>query len=350
MQVYGVIRYDKIREIGVGQGLNSTVYLAHDPHLNRGIAVKEIDSSRLPTGGWDAYHREAQAMFAARHDNVVPIHYACRTATHLALAMPYFPRGSLQDGITAGPLPLFESYRIADRFLGALSQIHVANLLHFDLKPTNVLFSETDEPLIADFGQARLMDPTGLAPVPPMYKWGIPPEAFTHGAGTVESDIYQAGLTLYRLFNGDPYFRNQIANIHDPYKAMQQGRLPNRSKFMPHLPPGIRRVVRKALQIDPRDRYHSALEFQDVLSRVDLTTDWETRLGAGGEMTWTAHRVGRPAYEVHRLLDGSRHRWKVEVFTVSGSRRQRKGSGELWANNLSAAEADQHLRDVLNSF
>lgn len=350
MQVYATIRYDKRAQIGVGQGMNSMVFLADDPHLHREVAVKEIDLARIAPGGWDEYHREAQTMFASRHDHVVPIHYACMTASHLCLAMPYYRNGSLHDRISAGPVSLLEGYRVADRTLSALSQIHVANVLHFDLKPSNVLFSDRDEPLIADFGQARMMDSRGLSAAPPMYRHGIPPEVFDSGVGTVESDLYQAGLTFYRAFNGDPFFESQVSRLRHPLvDAIRSGRFPNRDRFLPHVPDGIRRVIRKALRVDPSNRYHSAFEFQDALGRVSVPHDWTTELQAAGEVIWRCSRAGMAGLEV-RQVNGSRPgRWNVEVYTTRDSGARRRGVSDLWGRDLRGVALDRHLRAVFTA-
>lgn len=350
MDVYGSIRYTKQREIGVGQGMNSKVFLAVDPHLNREIAVKEIDRSKLAPGGWDEYHREAQAMFACRHDHVVPIHYACLTRHHVALAMPFYPGGSLQDRIESRALPLQAGYRCADGILSALSQIHVAGRLHFDLKPSNVLFSGRDEPLIADFGQARMMDRRGTSPAPAMYPFGVPPEMYSSGVGTVESDVYLAGLTFYRMFNGDPFFQSQRArvrgNFHD---AVVAGRFPNRNKFQPHVPAGLRRVIRRALRVDPAERYHSATEFQDALGRVEIPVDWVPQQLPSGGMVWTADRPALVTLEVRQRSNGSGRHWDVEVFTRSSAGLRRKGTDDLWASGLTRSERDRHLRQVFSA-
>lgn len=349
MKVHATIRYDKRQRIGVGQGMNSAVYLAHDPHLNREIAVKEIERSQIAGTGWDAYHREAQAMLASRHENVVPILYACLTPSQVCLAMPYYPRGSLQDRIGSGPPPLHDAYRIADGVLGALSQIHVAKVLHFDLKPSNILFSETDEPMIADFGQARLIDPSGLAAAPKMYKWGIPPEVLSNHVGIVESDIYQAGLTLYRLFNGDPHFKRQCSRHTASWAdAIQKGRLPDRGDFLPHISPGIRRVIRKALKVDPTQRYHSAIEFQDALSRLELPLNWTVHLNSAFQITWTARRDKGRDLEVGQFFDTATGCWRVEVHTLNGGCRRRKGVDRLWADNLDTRAVDDHLKEVFS--
>lgn len=346
MEIYGAVTYRKVREIGVGQGRNSKVYLAEDPHLDRMVAVKEIDRTRIAPAGWDAYHQEARAMFVSRHDRVVPIHHACLTASHVALVMPHYPSGSLQDRTARGPLPLREAYRIADEILAGLYQVHVANVLHFDLKPSNVLFSEDGHPLIADFGQARMMDQTGVAPMPAMYRFGTPPEFFAGAVGTVESDVYQAGLTLYRMFNGDGAYQDQVRQLRlSVEEAIAKGRFPNRRRFLPHVPPGIQRVIRKALQVHPENRYHSASEFQDALGRVSVRFDWEPAIGSDGEISWKARRGGQAELEVRQAPD-SGGLWSVEVHTLNNSRRRRKGVDSLWARRLSVSQVRRHLSDV----
>jgi serine/threonine protein kinase len=233
--------------------------------------------------------------------------------------------------------------------LGALSQIHVANLLHFDLKPSNILFSDTDVPMIADFGQARLIDPSGLAAAPKMYKWGIPPEVLTHHVGTVESDIYQAGLTLYRLFNGEPHFKLQCSRLTSSWaEAIEKGRLPDRGNFLPHISPGIRRVIRRALKVNPTQRYHSAIEFQDALSRLELPLNWTVHLNSAIQTTWTAHRQEGPDLEVQQLFDTGTGYWRVKVHTLNGGSRRRKGVDSFWADKLGNKEVDDHLQNVFS--
>lgn len=349
MEVHSHIRYKKLRQIGVGQGMNSKVYVAEDLHLKRELAVKEIERSRIRPGGWDEYHREAQAMFACRHDHVVPIRYACLNASHVSLAMPYYSQGSLQDRIAAGPPPLGEAFRWADGILSALSQVHVAGLLHFDLKPSNVLFSDNDGPLIADFGQARLMNPSGVSPAPPMYRYGVPPEMYRTGVGSVESDLYLTGLTFYRMFNGNPYFELQRTRVRGSFQdEVAAGRFPNRKRFQPHIPPGLRRVIRRALKVDPANRYHSVAEFQNALGRVEIGIDWSAQELPDGEVLWTGERTGMAGLEVRQKRNGSGSTWDVEVFTRGAAGLRRKGSDNLWAAGLNKPDRERHLRQVFS--
>ncbi len=233
MQIVSSIQYEKRRQIGVGQGLNSVVFLGFDPQLGGEIAVKEIEKCNLgndPT----AYFNEAQIMFEASHPNVVPIQCASASTDKIYLAMPYFRRGSLADRIHQIPLSLRETLTTAHGVLSGLARIHRAGSLHFDIKPSNVLFSDTEVPMVADFGQARRIGPHGTVQVPPMYALGIPPEPWAHQVGLVQSDIYQCGLLLYRTVNGDLFFQEQrlkIAHDHELSARVQAGKFPDRNLF-----------------------------------------------------------------------------------------------------------------------
>jgi len=112
LQVDATVRYEKLQEIGVVQGMNSKVYLANDAQFSGNIAVKEIPKTTFGNTISD-YYREAERMFAASHPNVVPVHYAGETGSLICIAMPYFVSGSLANRITSAPVRLCEIVRIA---------------------------------------------------------------------------------------------------------------------------------------------------------------------------------------------------------------------------------------------
>src|SRR5436309_1911483 len=107
MQVVASIQYTKLKPIGVGQGMNSEVFLASEPQLGGQIAVKEIEKAKFGNN-ISEYFAEAQAMFATNHPNVVPVQYGCETSDRICLAMPYFPKGSLLDRIGNFPVSPLE--------------------------------------------------------------------------------------------------------------------------------------------------------------------------------------------------------------------------------------------------
>ncbi len=346
MRVLAQLEYQRFRPIGIGQGMNSEVYFAHDPQLGGDIAIKEIEKSRFGND-IDAYFGEAQTMFAVNHPNIVPVQYACATGEKICLAMPYFERGSLTDRIEVGPIPASEVLRIGQAVLAGLARIHAARFIHFDIKPSNVLFDDRDKPMLADFGQTRRISTTGVVRVPPMYSFVVPPETWISQVGTLQSDIYQVGLLLYRASNGDPMYRDQIRGISDAQlkEKVTKGRLPDRQLFMPHLPRRLRTIIRKALAVDPRDRFHSATEMADVLGRVRLSLNWVTAINSVNETTWRATRPGKTDLEV-RLLCTATGNWDVQCWTVNGSERRAKGVGSYSRGNLGLREANKHLTAV----
>ncbi len=278
MEIIGSIRHDRQDQIGAGEGMNSEVFKAFDPQLGGEFAVKVIEKSRFG-GDVDKYFEEAQAMFANTHRNIVPIQYACENSTHIMLAMPYYAKGSLAARISKDPITTRELIRVAVGVMHGVAQIHAKGFIHFDLKPSNVLFNDLDDPLVSDFGQTKRFLTGGAVGVPRMYWRVMPPETLSSGAGSVLGDIYQLGLLLYRAINGDAMYEDQFAGVDLPTlrHLILRGKLPNRKLFLPHVPMRVRTIIRKALQIDPSSRYQSADEFSRAIARITASLDWNTR-------------------------------------------------------------------------
>jgi serine/threonine protein kinase len=344
MQVLASISYTKLSRIGVGQGMNSEVYLADDSQLGGQVAAKEIDKARFanPT----AYFNEAQTMFAVAHDNVVAVQYACQTATTISLVMPYYVRRSLADRIQSCPLQLSEVQRVAQGVLAGLAHIHLAGYIHFDVKPSNVLFSNTDKPMVADFGQSRAISSTGVVTVPSLYMDAQPPETISTGVATQLADIYHTGLLIYRALNGDALFKSQLPGDPVSLRAkIASGKFPDRTTFMPHVPSRLRTLVRKALRVSPADRFQTATDMADALSRVDLMLDWSVSTRPSGGFNWRTLRPGQCDLIVELIKSGGT--WDVETFTETrGEPRRAKCKKENWRTGLSLSDAYVHLKDV----
>lgn len=345
MQVLAQLRYKKIKQIGAGQGMNSEVFLAKDQQLGGKIAIKEIPKSLLRKGGVKEIFNEAQMMFAAQHPrHVVPILYACDipNADTICLAMPFYKNGSLLDRIAKHPLPLKEVVRVGLAMLSGLGTIHAKQLLHFDVKPSNILFNDLDDPLVSDFGQARAALIAGKTALPPLYPDGIPPEYYSSGIGDVRSDIYHAGLTLYRAVNGNPYFFAQKpAGERERRTRTLAGTFPRRDKFLPHVPKGLRTIIRTALSVDPAQRYRSAADMSNALAKLDVPLDWQTKELKNGEFTWNCRRGKKPGLIVRLIANGP----KWDVTTCTDGSIERKKSG-LCIGGASHGNALGHLKSV----
>lgn len=346
MKVIAEIRYEKLNQIGIGKGMNSRVFQVNEPQLGGLMVAKEVEKKNFRHPISD-YYAEAKTMFTTSHTNVVPIQYACETADLICLVMPYFKNGSLSDRIETGPITVKESLRVGLGVLAGLSKIHVAGYAHFDIKPSNVLFSDTHEPMVADFGQATRLSALGTTRFPPVYPHGIPPEFYSTGIGTAHSDIYHVGLLLYRAVNGDPFFERQIPTDDKVRKQRTlAGKYPDRNAFMPHIPKRVRTLIRKAMQVDPLSRYQTATEFARELGKVGVGTDWSTAIGPDGSTTWRAVRPGQPDLVVELQRDSVSNTWNVCVYTDRLGSRRLKEPGKYRRNNLNRAAADVHLGGI----
>ncbi|MCA9626552.1 MAG: serine/threonine protein kinase [Myxococcales bacterium] len=349
MKVVANVEYEKLEEIGAGEGMNSKVYLATDPQLSGPIAVKEIPKKDFGNQV-NLYFAEAQAMYKTRHDNIVPVHYACETDSHVCIAMPFFKRGSFARLVKSGPAPLSLVLSTGRAVLKALAQVHLANLLHLDVKPSNVLLSDKGVPMLADFGQARQLSSSGVATASRLYYLAVPPEAHLHkGAVALPSDIFQAGVLLYRAANGDPFFKQQWNVDHAKQSAaVVKGRFPRRDLFLPHVPQRLRTVIRRALKVRPEDRYQSAVEFADALGKVACPINWQTKIRPDGAYCWEGIRDGQPTLLV--LAQPADTEWNVEVYTEGerGARRA-KGKSTFWRRGLAWPKAVAHLTEVFEN-
>jgi len=317
------IKFEIDSEIGQ-HGRNSQTFLALDHQLNAKIAIKKIDKSKLDSP--DEFFAESQALYASAHPNVVQIHYSCFDKDYIYVAMPYYKNKSVKDLIEERYLTVREIIIIGSQTLTGLHNIHSKNLIHFDIKPDNILLSDRREALISDFGLAKQMNFSGIAAQDRIYGKMLPPEA-TRGEDFEKTfDIYQFGLTLYRMCNGNEDFNAQFSKYGPPdnfdlatFKFdLRNGNFPNRSKFLPHIPKKLRDVIKKCLSISPKDRYQTAIEASNALAEIEGNhLDWQISVKPDRNI-WTKNENGTE-YEL-TIFDDSRS--LCYKSTAGGDRRR----------------------------
>ncbi|MGR2682600.1 serine/threonine-protein kinase [Chromobacterium haemolyticum] len=275
------ISFQLRQEIGQ-EGANSTAHVAHDDQLDAEIVIKKVRKADLDSV--DTYFEEAKILHLSGHPNVVSVHYACQDTDHIYIAMPFYRRGSLNALINSRFLTVREIVVLGCQIASGLHNIHSKRLIHFDLKPDNVLLSPRGEALISDFGLSRRLSREGRAEQDRMYYKMRPPEAYTDAQFTPAFDIYQFGLTLYRMCNGNAAFYEQfhrfgadpVAFDRDGFRfAVRNGQFPDRSIFPEHIPERLRRIVKKCIEPDIANRYSAAIEVSNELAQVDSCLDWE---------------------------------------------------------------------------
>ncbi|MEY9780317.1 serine/threonine-protein kinase [Sinorhizobium fredii] len=319
------LAFDIIKEIGQ-DGRNSQTFVTRDHQLNAEIVTKQIQKKSLSST--DEFFAESQALYASAHPHVVQIHYACYDAEHVYVAMPYYRNGSVKDLITGKHMTVREIISLGSQILAGLHNIHSKNLVHFDVKPDNILLSPRREALVSDFGQAKQMNYSGIAAQDRHYGPMMPPEAMETDHFNRTFDIYQVGLTLYRMCNGNEHFRTQLASYGPPDAFdralfrfdVRNGRFPDRKSFAAHVPSTLRNVIKKCLETKPEERYQSALDVANAMAGIDgACLDWRLADHADRKV-WTKASEDSQ-YELTVNADGTSSCYK----SVNGGKPRRVG-------------------------
>ena len=295
-------------EIGQ-EGKNSTVFTATDLQLNAKIVVKKMLKADFTDV--NEYFKESSLLHLSSHPNVVPIYYACQDADHVFLAMPYFRRGSLKKRMSESPVTVRDIVVWSTQVLSGLHNIHSKRLIHFDVKPDNILFSDRGEALISDFGLTKQTTFSGVAGQDRIYGNMVPPEAFSTSSFNNQFDIYQFGLTLHRMCVGDSAFYTEFAtfiegntlNRHRFRHAVVNGQFPNKNSYPEHIPQALINTIKKCLDTNLENRYSSAIDVVNDLSDIDgELLDWSLSY-VGESRTWLKTDAEGRAFEL--TIDGS---------------------------------------------
>lgn len=253
----------------VGEGAMGVVYRAHDPVLERTVAIKVMNEAIARQEDLrKRFLREAQAAGSLQHPNVVTVYDLGEADGHLFIAMEFVPGVDLERMIELGePMSLQSRLDIIIDVLTGLSYAHRKGIVHRDIKPANIRVAEDGRAKIMDFGVAHLasssMTRTGSFLGTPSY---MAPEQITQGQTTAATDIFAVGAVLYQLLAMmKPFDAPTLQNLL--FKIISETPRPI-SELTPGLPPALDRIVMRALSKEPIARYASALEMANELTNV----------------------------------------------------------------------------------
>ena len=216
-------RYRIVRLLG--EGAMGRVHLAHDPELQRDVAVKVLRDGDTKELFLARFKNEMRAAAKFQHANVVMVHDAGEDPVAGPFVVYEFIAGrSLRALLDAGPVAPKEIVRIGRGVASALDALHAAGVVHRDIKPDNILLAADGAVKLADLGIARVPDAAltrdGQFVGTPAY---APPEAITRGDYSSRGDVYSLASMLYesltgvRPFPGDDAVRVSYAVVHDTY-------------------------------------------------------------------------------------------------------------------------------------
>ena len=196
----------------IGQGGMGVVLKVWDSQLHRPLAVKLLSPMLATTGtARQRFFREAQAVAAVVHPNIVPIYAVTCDSSLPYIVMPLVGGGSLQQRIERdGPLPIGDVLSIGLQIAEALIAAHKQGIIHRDIKPANILIDEGGHRvMLSDFGLARVLDDasmtaSGMVAGTPNY---MSPEQARGESVDARSDLYSLGAVLYTMATGHPPVR-----------------------------------------------------------------------------------------------------------------------------------------------
>ncbi|MEP6619174.1 MAG: serine/threonine-protein kinase [bacterium] len=195
-------RYSIDRELG--RGGMGVVYLAHEVHLDRLVAIKLLppETALLPTLR-DRFLREARLAAKLSHPNIIPIHAVGEVDGFVFYVMSYVEGETLAQRVRSrGPMPATEGTRVLREVAWALAYAHAQGLVHRDVKPDNILLeSSTGRALVADFGIAAAIGDVMAAGVSGTPEF-MSPEQALGGDVDARSDLYGLGATAFYAFSG----------------------------------------------------------------------------------------------------------------------------------------------------
>jgi serine/threonine-protein kinase len=279
----------------LGCGGMGVVFRARHLSLNRLVALKmALAGAYMIPQHRERFHREAEAVAALKHPNIVQIYDVGAADGTPYFTMEYIEGGNLAQKLAGTPQPARQAAMLVGTLAGAVQAAHQGGIVHRDLKPSNVLLTADGTPKIADFGLARHYDGgpaltmSGVRVGTPSYM--APEQAIgkTSAIGPA-SDIYALGAILYELLTGRPPFRGETATETERQVIAEEPVPPSRLNRT--VPRDLETICLKCLQKNPQRRYATAADLAEDLERFQRNEPIATR--RAGRLERTAKWVRR---------------------------------------------------------
>lgn len=267
-------KYDVIGEID--RGSMGTVFLGHDPYIDRGVAIKVAHDDALKdeeTGDRfkKMFFNEAHTAGCLNHPNIVSIYDAGAEDDVCYIVMELVEGGgTLKPYCTPeNLLPLEKVVEIIFKCAKALDYAHKQGVVHRDIKPSNILVEENLEVLIADFSIAHMnkADDTATQQIglmgSPKY---MSPEQLREDEITHQTDLFSLGIVMYEMLTGKhPFIAENFTSLVN--KILNEEPPPLKD-LRPDLPDPLIDIFTKATRKDPKERYETGLDFAIDLSKA----------------------------------------------------------------------------------
>ncbi len=329
----------------LGQGGMGNVYRARDTKLGREVALKVLPPDFAKDAHRKArFEREARAIAALNHPNVVTIHAVEEVENQLLLIMELVEGSTLREHIRQEGMQLREFLNLAIPIAGAVSAAHAKGITHRDLKPDNIMLDQDGRVKILDFGLAKLLEEAfdgseaTLAVGKDMTREGnilgtaayMSPEQAEGKAVDSRSDVFSLGIIFYQMITGTRPFSGDTS-MSTISSVLRDDPTPV-SNIKPGLPRQLSRIIRRCLEKNPDRRYESAkglrydLEIlrEEVLSGEHAAPEVAPATAAAG----ASYPPAQSSAEVSRPSQGS-----APSFETAGPPRSSKAR-VLWLSTI----------------
>ena len=272
----------------LGEGGMGVVYRAEDPELGREVALKLLPAEMADNPErLERFRREAKAVAAINHPNIVTIHSIESIETTHFLTMELVEGESLDRIIPPGGMPLAKVFEIAVPLADALASAHESGIVHRDLKPANVMITGENRIKVLDFGLAKLVEdpdsetgdpaltaiPTELTAVGMVMGTApyMSPEQVEGRAMDHRTDIFSLGIVLYEMATGKrPFVGDTAAAL---VSSILRDEPPTVTEINESLPRHLARIIQHCLEKDPEARYQSAKDVRNELKSLRREVD-----------------------------------------------------------------------------
>ena len=251
----------------IGTGGMADVYIAEDLRLHRKVAVKILRSDLARDPAFIArFKKEALAAGGLNHPGIVAVFDSGEDGTNSYIVMELVKGHTLRqilqsvDGQARQIMTQQEAVEIVTEILEALEYSHQQGIIHRDIKPGNIMITDSGKVKVMDFGIARALDDIGATMTNTWSVVGtaqyLSPEQATGDSADARSDIYSVGCLMYELLVGRPPFVGDTP-VSIAFQHVSAP-LPSPSDFNPEIDPNLETIIKVALHKNPDDRYQDA--------------------------------------------------------------------------------------------
>ncbi len=261
---YGRYRIQK----ELGSGSVGVVFLAHDPHIDRRVALKVLRPELVTSEDFvQRFLKEAKAIGRLSHPNIVTVYDVGKDHGTIYIAMEFLDGDPLIELVGHKEFSEKEIVHLGIQVAAALDYAHGNGIVHRDIKPANIILTSAGLVKITDFGIARIEDPSADQQTRAGEILGTPaymsPEQILGQPVDGRSDIYSCGVLFYELSTGVRPFRGE--NLAAIFRAVTQDIPTAPTKVKPSVSPGLSRLIMNCLRKKPDQRFRNCRAMAEAL-------------------------------------------------------------------------------------